>query len=627
MEPQTPSNEPTEPTASVESQPAVAPPTTAPEPTAVTEAAPSAPPVLPSEHDAEDAEVPTDLDMSDDSVVTVGPKQNIFKRWAVALRTHKKISIPIALLLVVGALLAVPATRYPLLGTFLKNDYKVLVLDNSTQKPVTNATLTLGGKTVKTDNTGQATVRSKVGTQLLTATKKYYRTNATHVLVPILKQKDEFRLFIAATGRQVPVTVTNRFSGKPVANALVRAAETEARTNSQGEAVLVLAADQPTAASTITAPGYNNTTGTITVVEQVSDKNAFQLTPAGKLYFLSKLSGKIDVVKTDLDGSNRQTVLAGTGNEVDNDTVLLASRDWKYLAFKAKRDNGLAKLYLIDTSTDKLSTIDEGDGSFLPVGWYGSEFVYTISRNNVQNWQPNAQALKTFDATTAKLVVIDQTTGEGSSQYDYAYTSFSNIYILENEVVYAKNWYASSSPGRLDGKSVSLISVRPDGSNKKSIKDFAIPAGTTQYSYFIGLAPYEPQALYIQVPSSSGNSYQTYEAGKLAADSTMNDQKYYSHPYPTYLLSPSGKQTFWSEQRDGKNSLFIGDTNASSPQTIATLSDYTPYGWYSDDYLLVSKNSSELSIMPVSGGKALKVTDYHKPALDFRGYGYGYGGF
>jgi hypothetical protein len=28
------------------------------------------------------------------------------------------------------------------------------------------------------------------------------------------------------------------------------------------------------------------------------------LTPAGKIYFLSKQTGKIDVVKTDLDGSN-----------------------------------------------------------------------------------------------------------------------------------------------------------------------------------------------------------------------------------------------------------------------------------------------------------------------------------
>jgi hypothetical protein len=45
---------------------------------------------------------------------------------------------------------------------------------------------------------------------------------------------------------------------------------------------------------------------------------------------------------------------------------------------------------------------------------------------------------------------------------------------------------------------------------------------------------------------------------------------------------------------------------------------------------LVSKNSSELYIMPKSGIneklQPLKVTDYHKPVQNFYGYGGGYGG-
>ncbi|MEO6513698.1 MAG: hypothetical protein ABIR37_03350 [Candidatus Saccharimonadales bacterium] len=576
--------------------------------------------------DIDESDVPTDMELEDEVAQTTEPRQNIVKRALQAIKTNKKLSIPLAVLGVIIVLLAVPVTRYPLLGTFLKQDYKVAVLDESTKKPVTNATLTLAGRTVKTDNTGQATLHTKVGKSTLTAEKKYYQKTSSQVLVPILKPKDQFRIFIKATGRQVPVTVINRINNKPVENALVRAADTEARTNAKGETVLVLPADKPTIEAHISASGYNDATTTVVVTEQKTDKNAFQLTPAGKLYFLSKLSGKVDVVKTDLDGTNRQIVLAGTGNEVGNDTILLASRDWKYLAFKSKRDNGLAKLYLIDTSNDKLTTIDEGNASFTPVGWYGSHFVYTLSRSGVQNWQPNAQALKTFDASTAKLSVIDQTAGEGTGPYDYAYTNFSSIYILENEVVYTENWYASYGlPGKLDGKSVSLVSVHPDGSSKKTIKDYAIPAGT-QYNYYVGLQPYEPQALYVQLPAASGNTYFAYEDGKLVAKSDMNDQKYYSEPYPTYLLSPSGKQTFWSEQRDGKNTLFVGDANASTPQQIAALSEYLPYGWYSDDYLLVSKNSSELYVMAVSGGKVAKVTDYHKPAANFQGYGYGYGG-
>jgi hypothetical protein len=57
------------------------------------------------------------------------------------------------------------------------------------------------------------------------------------------------------------------------------------------------------------------------------------------------------------------------------------------------------------------------------------------------------------------------------------------------------------------------------------------------------------------------------------------------------------------------------------------LSDYDTYGWYSDNYLLVSKNSSELYVMDKAGKQtALKISDYHKPAQVFTGYGGGYGG-
>ena len=74
------------------------------------------------------------------------------------------------------------------------------------------------------------------------------------------------------------------------------------------------------------------------------------------------------------------------------------------------------------------------------------------------------------------------------------------------------------------------------------------------------------------------------------------------------------------------NTLFIGDSSGGSGKQIATLSDYDTYGWYTDDYLLVSKNGSELYIMPVSGGTPIKISDYNKPAQNFNGYGGGYGG-
>jgi hypothetical protein len=200
------------------------------------------------------------------------------------------------------------------------------------------------------------------------------------------------------------------------------------------------------------------------------------------------------------------------------------------------------------------------------------------------------------------------------------------VSLLNGEVVYAKSGGSSSFPNHLTGKSDSLISVKPDGSNKHSIKDFPIPDGT-QYYYGINVSQYEPYSLYVQVPNNNGtNSYYEYENGSVTAKSDVTDDTY-GKTYPTYLISPNSRHSFWSEVRDNKNTLFVGDGDGTGGKQIATLSDYTPYGWYTDNYLLVSKNGSELYAMPTDGSKSpVKITDYYKPQLTYKGYGGGYGG-
>ncbi|MGH7240998.1 MAG: hypothetical protein ACREGB_01740, partial [Candidatus Saccharimonadales bacterium] len=223
------------------------------------------------------------------------------------------------------------------------------------------------------------------------------------------------------------------------------------------------------------------------------------------------------------------------------------------------------------------------------------------------------------------LYTLDQTQGEGTSTYDYGFQNFSTIALLNNEVVYAKNWYSSQSPDHLSGKSSTLYSVHPDGSGKKTIKDFAVPTGTS-YAYAVSLSQYEPYSVYVQVPTGTSNTYYAYEDDTITQRSDVTDDTW-NKPYPTYLVSPSGKATFWSDVRDNKNTLFTGNSEGGSGKQIATLSEYTPYGWYTDNYLLVSKNGSELYVMPADGSKPpVKTTDYYKPQLTYRGYGGGYGG-
>lgn len=545
------------------------------------------------------------------------------KLWAKYLE-KKKITVPLTVVAVFVLLMTIPFTRYAILGLFVKKNVQVTVVDSKSNQPVSQADVTIAGKTSKTDNHGNATVAGvKVGPQQVKVTKKYYNDLVAKVTVKV-KGETKTSVSIEANGRQVPITVTNSVSRDPVDGAQVKSGDSEAQTDEKGQATIVLSPSAETAKATITRDGFNTTEVTVTITDQQNDKNSFAITPAGHVYFLSKKSGKIDVVKTNLDGSSRQTVLAGTGNEDEFNTSLLASRDWKYLALHAKRDSNKAKLYLIDTSNDQLSTIDEGNAEFTPVGWYDHRFMFTVSRNDVQYWQPKKFSIKSFSAEAKQLSTLDDTRGEGNSDIDYAAEQFGQVYILENELVYSKTWTSDYySGGRIVGKKNSIDTVRPDGSDKKVVREFdAKPSGGAT----IDSKLYEPQAVYFLVTNATQNSFYEYEAGTLKEDPKMTIDSFNKF-YPTYLISPSGTKTFWYEPRDGKNTLFVGDKNAENQKEIASLSEYQPYGWFGDEYILVSKAGSELYIStPSKVSDPLKVSDYHKPNNSFTGYGYGYGG-
>jgi hypothetical protein len=551
-------------------------------------------------------------------------KQSKLKRFFAAYWRKKKWTLPVTVLVILVALLAVPVTRYVLVGWFWQEKITVTVYDNQNHSRVTQATVKIDGQSVQTDSNGQAKIGSvHVGNRSLSIEKKYYKTANTNVTVDVFANGKNYDASLQATGRLNKITVTNRITGDAVESALIDAGEgNQARTDKTGSANVIIPADKQSLAVAITADAYNKISATI----QQGKVNAQQLVPSGKMYFLSKASGKIDVVKTNYDGTDRQVVVAGTGQEDDNDTSLLASRDWKYLTLKTKREaSKSAALYLISTSDGSMTVMDQGDASFSLVGWSGHKLLYTVNRNNIQYWQAKKAALKSINAENKQLATLDETAGT-DDQYNGAFESFSNFYILDNQITYVKRWSPmnSYSTSALSGKQTVITSIAPDGTNKKTLKAF--PA---EQQPIINAALYKPQEMYYSV--NIGNApAQFYELEGGNVKSIPNDDSAFTRQYPTFLISPDGAKTFWSESRDGKNTLLIGGKNAENEKQLVAKSDFTPYGWMTDDYLLMQKGNSELFITTKSqlekGAEPLKISDYHKPNINYPGYGYGYGG-
>ncbi|HET9850091.1 MAG TPA: carboxypeptidase-like regulatory domain-containing protein [Candidatus Saccharimonadales bacterium] len=556
-----------------------------------------------------------------------GKPPRFYHRFASWYGHRKKWTIPASIIILILILAAIPYSRYHAAGLVLKNDVTVKVSDSVSGKPVSGAQVSVDKISALTNAGGLATLHSvKVGKHTLLISKKYYRDQSLSLLVPIGHQKTTPNVSFIATGRRVNISVINKINNQPVADATIEVSGTSAKTDKDGQAQVVVSASASHETASLSASGYNPAKVSIEVSAGGNDQNSFKLTPAGQVYFLSKLSGTIDVVKTNLDGTNRQTVLAGTGKEDDNDTVLLASRDWQYLALLANR-NGSPSLYIINTSDDKMLTMDQGDATFTPLGWYNHYFVYTVAKNGYNDWQSGAFSIKSYNADTGQSLTLVNSNAEGTSNADAKYEAIWDTQLMGNNVIYTRTWYQYPGTLGVTGKQNVLAAIHPDGTASRQLKTMDASA-----SYVSNLKLTKPNELDFGVYAinSGDTSYYSLDGnGNVSANSNLNDQSLYT-PGTTYLLSPSGNQTFWQDERDGKNSLFIGDQNATGAKQIADLSDYNAYGWYSDNYLLVSKNNSELYIIPKSGitddSQAIKITDYHKPAQSFYGYGGGYGG-
>lgn len=556
-----------------------------------------------------------------------------FKGFFIGYWRRRRWTLALTLLVIIGILFVIPTTRYPLLALWVKQAFEVHVVDSKTNTPVSGAKVTLDGVTATTNSTGYAVLKSKVGKRTAAVSKQYYQASTVAVFVGVSAGKNKTEVQLDATGRQVPIKVVDKITGKPISDAEITVLNTDAKTDNSGAATIVLPTGAPTRNATISASGYNKLTAKVSITSNSVSTNTFALTPSGRVYFLSNLSGNIDVVSTNLDGSDRKTVVTGTGNEDPNNTVLLASKDWQYLTLLSKRDTAQnGKLFLFNASNNQLTTIDGGSQDYInPVGWTDHTFVYTLVDNGALSGGNGQTYLKSYNADSGKTTTIDQTSSgqsQVSTQTGMQTSTVSQaipfVNLVGSKVVYGLTW--NSNPGTISTNNDNeILSANLDGSDKTNLKSIAIPQNT--YSTYMSALIAKPGSL--QVQSSVGpqlpNIYYVYNANNnsVTQTNTISDNTYGQEEQDkiTYLASPSGNQTFWAEQRDGKNTLFVGDGDGNNSNQIASLSDYTAYGWYSDKYLLVEKGGSELYVMPTNGGQALKISDYYKPPHNYYGYG------
>ena len=533
-----------------------------------------------------------------------------------SVRKKKILIAAVVAAAVVAIISAVPFLRYGLVGTVYAKPVSLKIVDSVTNKPVSGATVTIGRVSATSDKTGVARFEKvSVGDHYMTIDKKYYEQARTSVLVPIFSDVKDATRSLKATGRTISVSVKQTLTKQALPGVEVKLGDATAATDISGVAQVVVSVDAGTLNGTVTLDSYNAATFTVDTKKNDDQSVEISMVPVGSLYYLSKATGTINLMKSNLDGSGASIAVQGTGKEFDRETMILATNDWRYIVLQANRD-GKTKLYLVDTKDNSLTRIDDDDASYAPVGWIDRTFVYQVSRNRAA-WQSGQSAIKLYAADSRKLTTLEESQASGSSYYDYT-AQYTTMPIINNGVIEYGRYWSASYTGSLSDKKSQILSADIRGV-KHVLKEFP---GTSSVGYLV--ASSLDNAFVSVYDSTAGKSTVYQVTGGKVSQATIDDTTLGNTSYPTRHRSATGAKTAWHEARDGKYYVFVGDSAGGNGKQL-TLVDYRVYGWFGDNYLLLTKNGSELYIYPVGvdGAEVHKVTDYHKPAVDYMGMGYG----
>lgn len=532
------------------------------------------------------------------------------KRLLDFFKSGKGIALIVALLLV-GAIFAVPMARYALLGTFVKKQTIVTVLDEVSGKPVSEAVVHFGRQDAKTDSNGVAKIdNAPVGDHPLSVEKKYYTTASVSYVVPIYGAANT-TVRLKAIGRVATITATNAISGKPLAGATVKIGDTTATTDDAGAASIALATKDSDQTGEVSLKDF--TTAEISVnTKDIAPSVEAKLVPAGKVYFLSNRTGGYDVMSSTLDGKDQKVVVKGMGKEVAFELQLQASADRKYLAYMTRRGNETSPdIYVINTATGALDKVNESTGGSL-VGWIGNKLYFgKYNYNNGVMVDKRAQ-LMAYAADSKQLTALESSRLEGD-QWNYAEFGLSNFQLVGDRIYYAKCWSFSNYYDGSQDRKASLMAI-VDGS-PTSLKDVS----QNGQAYCDTVAT-KPGTVYYRLNfwnEGRSDSYR-YQIGKAVESVQVNDGELYNNRY-TYLSSPNDQKTFWTETRDGKKVSFIGDADGKNEQQVGK-ADYEAYGWFGDNYVLYSKDGSELYV--AAAGAQLDGTNKVADYFSQRGPGY-----
>jgi hypothetical protein len=515
------------------------------------------------------------------------PKKTKFKKLL-------KSKIFYLILLILLGIFSVPYTRYKILGYVITKNVSLSITDSITKDQVSNVSVFVNGRKYSTSSAGTVSFNLGVGPHQIQVSKAYYKSYEDKLFVGFFSNTKQ-NIKLLPTGRQLTIKLLNIITNQPISGGSISYQGVFSKSNLLGVANLVIPDKENTDNIIVNARGYNQTN----LAVKTDNKNlneTLNLVPSGTIYYLKQINGIMDVVGSNLDGSNPKIILNGTGNENVGNSFLYPSPDWKNLVLITNRSGSNQSIYTVNPSNSQIKEIDSSTGNINPIGWYNDQFIYQNEGSYNTEFNPGNNQIKSYNEESNQLNVVDQSQVQGS-QPSFVYQDFSTPKIIGNQLLYISQWYQSSSYiGAIPSNTLKIASL-----DNYSIKNILSKSQTSGNILQI-IQPY-PNSAYIETYNSLNNSASIYQYsnGSLSLDNAPNAFNNFQNLInQTTTLNPSGTKTAWSVLQNGSPVVFVGNQNGTNQTEINNLKGYSFVAWYNDQYMLVSKNN-KLYVNSITG--------------------------
>jgi hypothetical protein len=536
------------------------------------------------------------------------PKRTFGQKLKALLRSPKFWLTFVALLIVTGiALWFIEPTRLWLVNAFgARNTITITTITPGEGKAkvsqLKNVAVTVNGVTYHTDSKGKLQIPNvPYGTATITAKKAGFQDVSYGVSLdfdPFLhkfggKSTDDAarNVTLSMKGVGIPVSfkLTDWLSGKPVTVGDFTVGDVVAKPDDQGLVSLRVPGTDATKVTVGASFGGAYVDKTFDVTLGSAQVPVVQLVPGGKHYFLSNRSGATTLYSANLDGTDVQPIVTGTGKETDA-TTFAVSPDGKYGVLSSSRDGAqnakhdtLQRVYVVDLATKQITRVDEGvNVSF--ADWSGDELIYTTTGF--------AADTNTYTRTLRGVDVSDKRVYNFETADDIAVAT-----VASGKVLYVR--YTSTGP---DKTSSPLLRVAPvNATTSKTLGD-QVNYSADYYQLDYNRVTFKTTQDQAWHEYAIGNDQLKTVAIPSASDNTLR-----------YLgtTSSDGGKYLYVDRVDGKYTLLLRQgTETTTLYGADGLSG--PIRWINDDtitYRVTTPSGTSDYVVSLKGGQAKKITD------------------